>query len=184
MRAQFEVLIFKVTSVRYCLISQNGHLVENWRSASRIEIRITYLAAMEITVDHQDDNREVQKPTDWPVQMDIFLTNVEVTVKRLSETRWNSHYETVKSVFKSFKKILDAIEELCDASETIKTTGAAQTLLPAMCDFSFSCLWNNVLKEVNHVQKYFQIIGITFYKSLYQNEKSRGLFKRQKKFPC
>ncbi|GBL87571.1 hypothetical protein AVEN_165178-1 [Araneus ventricosus] len=23
---------------------------------------------MEITVDHQDDNREVQRPTDWPVQ--------------------------------------------------------------------------------------------------------------------
>ncbi|GBL77752.1 hypothetical protein AVEN_152965-1 [Araneus ventricosus] len=43
----------------------------------------------------------------------------------------------------------------------------AQTLLYAMCDFSFLCflcLWNNVLKEVNHVQKYLQILGISFEK--------------------
>ncbi|GBM03328.1 hypothetical protein AVEN_256878-1 [Araneus ventricosus] len=38
------------------------------RSASRTEIRTTDLAAMEITVDQQDDNHEVQMPTDCPVQ--------------------------------------------------------------------------------------------------------------------
>ncbi|GBL88072.1 hypothetical protein AVEN_133725-1 [Araneus ventricosus] len=75
-------------------------------------------------------------------------------------------YETVKLVCKCFKKIVDAIEELCDASETIKTRGAAQTLLPAMCDFSFLCLWNDVLKEVDHFQKCLQILGISFEKSV------------------
>ncbi|GBL77057.1 hypothetical protein AVEN_12706-1 [Araneus ventricosus] len=54
----------------------------------------------------------------------------------------------------------------CDASETIKTRGAAQTLFPAMYDFSFLCLWNNALKEVNHIQKYLQIPGISFKKSV------------------
>ncbi|GBN92534.1 hypothetical protein AVEN_61936-1 [Araneus ventricosus] len=39
-------------------------------SASRTEIRTTDLAAMEITVDRQDDNHELQRPTDWSVQMD------------------------------------------------------------------------------------------------------------------
>ncbi|GBM33134.1 Zinc finger BED domain-containing protein 5 [Araneus ventricosus] len=39
------------------------------RSASRTEIRNTDLAAMEITVDQQDDNHELQRPTDWPVQV-------------------------------------------------------------------------------------------------------------------
>ncbi|GBN15429.1 hypothetical protein AVEN_258720-1 [Araneus ventricosus] len=38
------------------------------RSASRNEIRTTDLAAMEITVDQQDDNHELQRTTDWPVQ--------------------------------------------------------------------------------------------------------------------
>ncbi|GBM89250.1 hypothetical protein AVEN_73537-1 [Araneus ventricosus] len=54
----------RVISVRYCLTSQNGQEVENWRSVSRTEIRTTDLAAMEITVDHQDDNYEVQRSTD------------------------------------------------------------------------------------------------------------------------
>ncbi|GBO08505.1 hypothetical protein AVEN_45053-1 [Araneus ventricosus] len=40
------------------------------RSASRNEIRTTDLAAMEITVDQQDDNHEMQRPTDCPVQVD------------------------------------------------------------------------------------------------------------------
>ncbi|GBO05140.1 Zinc finger BED domain-containing protein 5 [Araneus ventricosus] len=40
------------------------------RSAPRTEIRTTDLAAMEISVDQQDDNHEVQRPTDWPVQVD------------------------------------------------------------------------------------------------------------------
>ncbi|GBN05045.1 hypothetical protein AVEN_123639-1 [Araneus ventricosus] len=39
------------------------------RSASRTEIRTTDLASMEITVDQQDDNHELQRPTDWPVQV-------------------------------------------------------------------------------------------------------------------
>ncbi|GBM49082.1 hypothetical protein AVEN_266440-2 [Araneus ventricosus] len=44
------------------------------RSASRTEIRATDLAAMEITVDQQDDNHEVQRPIDWPIQRLIKLT--------------------------------------------------------------------------------------------------------------
>ncbi|GBN63335.1 hypothetical protein AVEN_47466-1 [Araneus ventricosus] len=39
------------------------------RSASRTGIRTTDLAAVGITVDQQDDNYEVQRPTDWPVQL-------------------------------------------------------------------------------------------------------------------
>ncbi|GBN03998.1 hypothetical protein AVEN_177859-1 [Araneus ventricosus] len=39
------------------------------RSAYRTEIRTTDLAAMEITVDQQDDNHEVQRPTDGSVQV-------------------------------------------------------------------------------------------------------------------
>ncbi|GBO36306.1 hypothetical protein AVEN_124082-1, partial [Araneus ventricosus] len=92
----------------------------------------------------------------------ILLTNVKVAVSDFQKKpRWSAHYEAVKSVF---KKTVDAIEELCDAPETIETRGAAQTLLPEMRDFSFSCYWNNVLKEVNHVQKYLQILGISFEK--------------------
>ncbi|GBO10264.1 hypothetical protein AVEN_84130-1 [Araneus ventricosus] len=38
--------------------------------ASRTEIRTIDLASMEITVDQQDDNHELQRPSDWPVEGD------------------------------------------------------------------------------------------------------------------
>ncbi|GBN92159.1 hypothetical protein AVEN_207948-1 [Araneus ventricosus] len=44
----------------------------------------------------------------------ILSINVEVRVKRLSEKRRSSHHETAKPVFKCFKKIVEAIEELRD----------------------------------------------------------------------
>nr|CAH7750126.1 unnamed protein product [Callosobruchus chinensis] len=100
---------------------------------------------------------------------DILTANFEVTVKRLAETRWSVHYEAVKPVIKSFKKIVDVLEGLCDPAETIETRGGAQNLLPAICDFSFLCylcLWNSVLEEVNHAQKYLQTLGISFEKCL------------------
>ncbi|GBM18473.1 hypothetical protein AVEN_66832-1 [Araneus ventricosus] len=91
MRAQFEVLIFRVTLVRYCLISHNGQVVENWRLASGTQIRTTDLAATEITVDHQDDNHEVQRPTDWPVK----LRNKIDFVKKNSKHQCTSEEEKI-----------------------------------------------------------------------------------------
>ncbi|GBL79385.1 hypothetical protein AVEN_92574-1 [Araneus ventricosus] len=49
------------------------------RSASRTEIRTTDLAAMGITVDQKDDNHEVQRPTDWPVQACYLKTELAST---------------------------------------------------------------------------------------------------------
>ncbi|GBN29558.1 hypothetical protein AVEN_59546-1 [Araneus ventricosus] len=87
MRAQFEVLIFRVISVKYCLISQNGQVVENWRSASRTEIKTPDLVAMEITVDHKDGNHEVQRPSDWPIQVRNKINFVKKNSKTLVHLR-------------------------------------------------------------------------------------------------
>ncbi|GBM06064.1 hypothetical protein AVEN_49443-1 [Araneus ventricosus] len=50
------------------------------RSASRTEIRTTDLAATEIIVDQQNDNHEVQSPTDWPVQ--VLLKKKKIKKKK------------------------------------------------------------------------------------------------------
>ncbi|GBL93466.1 hypothetical protein AVEN_59669-1 [Araneus ventricosus] len=54
------------------------------RSASRTEIRTTDLTAIEITVDQQDDNHEVQKPTDWPAQVEKYCTSVPPKKRKYS----------------------------------------------------------------------------------------------------
>lgn len=98
---------------------------------------------------------------------DILLKHVNVTVKRLSETRWSSHHDAIKPVKKHLKEITEALDELCDPSENLDTRGSAEVTLNAMSDFSFMCylhLWNEVLQEVNHTQKYLQIEGISFEK--------------------
>ncbi|GBL95495.1 hypothetical protein AVEN_54104-1 [Araneus ventricosus] len=50
------------------------------RSASRNEILTTDLSAMEITVDQQDDNHEVQRPTDCPVQVDESTDDSDLSI--------------------------------------------------------------------------------------------------------
>ncbi|GBN06287.1 hypothetical protein AVEN_266521-1 [Araneus ventricosus] len=60
------------------------------RSASRTEIRTTDLAAMEITVDQQDDNHEMQRPTEWPAQvsMKVWTKSVHGKSVCLSVVMW------------------------------------------------------------------------------------------------
>ncbi|GBN50622.1 hypothetical protein AVEN_201653-1 [Araneus ventricosus] len=57
-------------------------------STSRTEIRTTDLAAMEITVDQQDDNHDhEQRPTDWPVQhLDGDITGPRRFVDQLKKS--------------------------------------------------------------------------------------------------
>ncbi|KAJ8871909.1 hypothetical protein PR048_028249 [Dryococelus australis] len=58
-----------------------------------------------------------------------IVTNVGVTVKRLSDTRWSTHYEAVKTVHANFKKLVDTTEELRDPTETVETRRAVQMLV-------------------------------------------------------
>ncbi|GBM66877.1 hypothetical protein AVEN_213369-1 [Araneus ventricosus] len=57
------------------------------RSESRTKIRTTDLAGMKITVNQQDDNHEVQRPTDCPVQ--VTKASQFYTEKIPSQHHWN-----------------------------------------------------------------------------------------------
>ena len=75
----------------------------------------------------------------------------------------------VKPVLQDFDKLIEAIEVLCEPEETLDTRGAAEILLPAVCNFTFICylsMWSQVLEQVNHAQKYLQISGISLEKSI------------------
>ncbi|GBM87023.1 hypothetical protein AVEN_40605-1 [Araneus ventricosus] len=63
------------------------------RWVSRTEIRNTGLAAMETTVDQQDDNHEVQRLTDWPVQVRNKIDFVKK--KKPSEQQCDSEEEKI-----------------------------------------------------------------------------------------
>uniref|UniRef100_A0A0B7BPZ0 Uncharacterized protein n=1 Tax=Arion vulgaris TaxID=1028688 RepID=A0A0B7BPZ0_9EUPU len=106
-----------------------------------------------------------------------------MSVKRLSTTRWSAHHAAVKPVKDKFDECVAAIEALCDPRENVETRGAAQCLLPAVCDFTFLCylyFWAAVLEEVNLTQQYLQTKGLTLDKVVTKLEALR-LFLQEKR---
>ncbi|XP_045506099.1 uncharacterized protein LOC123702399 [Colias croceus] len=94
---------------------------------------------------------------------EVLLNHSKASVKRLSTTRWSAHYGAVKVLAENFDGIISAIEELCDQDVNLETRGAAQNLMPAVCNFSFLCFlffWNDVLREVNNAQIALQSKGL------------------------
>ncbi|GBP73818.1 hypothetical protein EVAR_54870_1 [Eumeta japonica] len=81
-------------------------------------------------------------------------------LKRLSDTRWNAHYKSVKVVKENIETIVSSLKHFQDPTKAnLDTKSGANLLLPAVCDFTFLayiqfCL--SILKEVNLVQQYLQ----------------------------
>ena len=88
----------------------------------------------------------------------------DVTLKRLSTTRWSAHYEAVRPLSEKFDEILESVKDLCNPSENKGTRGSPETVLCSMCEFwlCFLYFWSEMLKEVDEAQNYLQSKGISF----------------------
>ncbi|XP_056392625.1 zinc finger MYM-type protein 1-like [Hyla sarda] len=98
---------------------------------------------------------------------DVLIEHTGVSVKRLSTTRWSAHHAAVKPVKEKFDMFVLVLEALCEPCENLETRGAAQGLLPAVCDFTFLCylhFWSDVLREVDDAQQYLQTKGLSLDK--------------------
>ncbi|XP_042212511.1 52 kDa repressor of the inhibitor of the protein kinase-like [Homarus americanus] len=98
---------------------------------------------------------------------EVLKENMNLTVKRLSQTRWSAHHDAVKSLKKQFEKLIIALETLTDQRENVDTRGSAEVLLKAVWDFYFLgylSFWCDVLEEVKLTQKYLPTEGISLEK--------------------
>lgn len=98
---------------------------------------------------------------------DVLLQHTNVTVKRLSQTRWSAHHDAVKPINANYDGLISAIETLSNPCENLNTRASARTLLPAVCDFTFLCylfFWCDVLQEIDLTQKYLQTKGLSLDK--------------------
>ncbi|XP_018396700.1 PREDICTED: uncharacterized protein LOC108774922, partial [Cyphomyrmex costatus] len=94
---------------------------------------------------------------------EVLMKHSKLSGKRLATTRWSAHYRAVKALAENFEGLVDAIEELCDGQENIDTRGAAQNLMPAVCNYTFLCylfFWYDVLREINAAQIALQSKGL------------------------
>ena len=68
---------------------------------------------------------------------EVLLKHVLIVVKRVIDTRWSVHYETVKALQHYFLDVVSALNELCDQNENIDTRGQARGILDTIQQFSF-----------------------------------------------
>ncbi|XP_042214954.1 uncharacterized protein LOC121861371 [Homarus americanus] len=62
---------------------------------------------------------------------EVLKENLNLTVKRLSQTRWNAHHDAVKPLKKHIEKLVIALEKVTDQRENVDTRGSAEVLLKA-----------------------------------------------------
>lgn len=81
-------------------------------------------------------------------------------IKSLSDTRWESHIESIKAIKSQLLEIREALFKLAETTEDAKLSRDAQTL--ATCELSsFEFLlslviWHDVLNKINLVSKKLQ----------------------------
>ncbi|XP_073137913.1 uncharacterized protein [Henckelia pumila] len=91
----------------------------------------------------------------------IFKDHVKgLTVKPLSQTRWESHVESVKPIKEQIAQIRDALLDLTKETEDPKTKSEAESLaLYELEKFEFLLgvvIWYNLLFAINTVSKFIQ----------------------------
>ncbi|XP_022877046.1 zinc finger MYM-type protein 1-like [Olea europaea var. sylvestris] len=91
----------------------------------------------------------------------IFKDNVQgLTVKSLSQTRWESHVESVKPIMEQTAQIRDALLDLAESNEDPKVKSEAESLAThELQNFEFlfgMIIWHRLLHAVNIVSKFLQ----------------------------
>jgi len=91
---------------------------------------------------------------------DIFSKHCHKwTVKKWSETRWESRYDSIKAIRFQVKEIIDVLDEIPDKTRDPLIRSETNSLIAEIRSLKFLmslCIWYTVLCEVNIVSKSLQ----------------------------
>lgn len=95
----------------------------------------------------------------WSV-LQQYLNNDKITLKSLSETRWEAHFKSVNSIFLNYKEICIVLDEYANnLSESGDTRHEASALLNKLEEFEFAImliLWNEILEPFHRSSQSLQ----------------------------
>ena len=81
-------------------------------------------------------------------------------VKRLSDTRWSSHFDVVHALYRDFEKIKPALASVsADTEQEMNTRREAEGWSKKMEDLEMiflTILWNDILERMNKTSKVLQ----------------------------
>lgn len=81
------------------------------------------------------------------------------TVKKWSETRWESRHSSVKAVRFQVKEIIDALNKIYETTNDSLVSSETNSLANEIITYEFLislCIWYDILSEVNIVSKSLQ----------------------------
>ncbi|GFT40466.1 zinc finger MYM-type protein 1 [Trichonephila clavipes] len=94
---------------------------------------------------------------------DIVKTKLKMTLKPLSETRWESRIGAVKVIFLQFDDVIECANELKNKSDDSETLSKCDAVLNEMFSFEFIVaihVWYEVLLRVNNISKLWQSVQV------------------------
>ncbi|GFT93862.1 zinc finger MYM-type protein 1 [Trichonephila clavipes] len=101
---------------------------------------------------------------------DIVKTKLKLTLKPLSETRWESRIGAVKAIFLQFDDVIECVNKLKNKSDDSETLSDCDADLNEMFSFEFTVamhVWYEVLLRVNNISKLWQSVQVNLKVAIY-----------------
>ncbi len=95
---------------------------------------------------------------------DVLVKHLNTSLKRHSDTRWSSKYESVHVLSAKLENVLETLQEIIDDSDSSPESISGATALMHQIDFHFICrlvMWDEILNLIDKVNKSLQKVNIT-----------------------
>ncbi|GBP51838.1 Zinc finger MYM-type protein 1 [Eumeta japonica] len=94
---------------------------------------------------------------------DLVKTKLKLTLKFLSETRWESRIGAVKAIFVQFDDVIECVNDVKIKNGDSETLSDCEAVLKEMLTFEFIVaihVWYEILLRVNNISKLWQSVQV------------------------
>ncbi|KAL4084123.1 hypothetical protein QTP88_027958 [Uroleucon formosanum] len=92
-----------------------------------------------------------------------MIERIYLSIKKWTETRWNSRVNAVKAIRFQLNEVAEALEEISDTTNDLKIKNESHSLAKEICSYEFILsliIWYDILSEINIVSMSLQSVTI------------------------